>query len=173
MTIPNLGPLEFVSGEWIVGDSTAPKSKYFKLDRNGLSYWVQGVRAETIPWSRFMNLGLSIQASRLSNSGTLARITDLALSLTGSSRHGGGEAYFTATLRSPYEDWNAHYTRAATKYGRREIRLAQAFFAQVVKCGRADKLGDPQWVAAAVEKIAGITAESRNIDGAVGEIVSS
>lgn len=168
-----LGPLELIAGEWIVGDPAGRQSKYLKLQGQGISCWVGGMETEVIPWSRFINLALSVQSSRLGNSKALAKVTDIALALTGSSRHGGGEAYLAATLRHPYEDWSAHFTHAARKYDRREVRLAEEFFKQVVESGRAARLGDPQWVAAMVEKIASLPPDSRNAKAAVGEIVRS
>jgi hypothetical protein len=166
----HLGPLEFIGGQWILGDP-APRSKHFKFQREGLSHWVNGVEAESIPWSRLMNLDLSVQPSRLGNSGALAKVTNFFLALTGMSRHGGGEAYLAATLRNPYQDWNATFTHATNRYDRREIRLTEEFFKQVVESGRTANLGDPHWVAAAVEGIASLVSDSRNAKAIVEEIV--
>lgn len=168
-----LGPLELVAGEWIVGDPSGRQSRYLKLQGQGISCWVGGTETEVIPWSRFMNLHLSVQPSRLGNSKVLAKVTDIALALTGILRIGGGEAYLAATLRHPYEDWSADFTHAARKYDRREIHLAEEFFKQVVESGRATRLGDPQWVTEMVEKIASLPPSPRNAKAAVGEIVRS
>lgn len=173
MSAPTLGPLEFIAGEWIVGDPTARESRCLKLEQGGLGYWVQGVEAQVIPWSRLMDLRLSVQPSRLGNSRTVAVLTDLALALKGSSRHGGGEACLAATLRNPYEDWVAHFSHASRNYRKREIRQAEELFRQTIGCGRAAKLGDPQWVAETVEKIASLAAGSRDVKALIGGIVRS
>lgn len=173
MTALILGPLEFIEGEWIIGDPTARESRYLKLQQWGLSYWAQGAEAQVIPWSRLMNLHLTAQPRRLGNSRALAIFTDLALALTGSSRRGGGEAYLAATLRNPYEDWSAHFSHGSRNYRKREIRQAEELLKQTVECGRAAKLGDPQWVAETVETIASLTAGSRHMKAPIGGIVRS
>ncbi|MGW1724433.1 hypothetical protein ACWCQK_16030 [Streptomyces sp. NPDC002306] len=167
MTALDLGPLELVADEWIIGDPTARKSKYFKLQQQGLSYWVQGVQTQVIPWSRFMNLLLSVHPTRLGNSRAMVILSAISLAPTGGAR----EAFLGATLRNPYEDWSEIFTHPARKFGRRDIRKAEEFLQQTVEFGRAGKLGDPLWVSQAVEKIAGLTGKPRDMKAAIGEIV--
>ncbi|MFE2581543.1 hypothetical protein [Streptomyces sp. NPDC059378] len=169
MTASNLGPLELIADAWIIGDPTARKSKHFKLQQQGLSYWIQGVRTQVIPWSRFMNLVLSVQPARLGNSRAMAMLSTITLAPAGGAR----EAFLGATLRDPYEDWSEIFTHPARKFGRRDIRKAEEFLKQTVEFGRARKLGDPLWVSQTVEKIAGLTVKSRDMKAAIGEIVKS
>ncbi|MFD7874353.1 hypothetical protein ACFV5G_09565 [Streptomyces sp. NPDC059766] len=169
MTASNLGPLELIADVWIIGDPTARKSKHFRLQQQGLSYWIQGVQTQVIPWSRFMNLVLSVQPTRLGNSRAMAMLSAVTLAPAGGAR----EAFLGATLRDPYEDWSEIFTHPARKFGRRDIRKAEEFLKQTVEFGRARKLGDPLWVSQTVEKIAGLTVKPRDMKAAIGEIVKS
>ncbi|MEU6340892.1 hypothetical protein ABZ883_08065 [Streptomyces sp. NPDC046977] len=173
MNALTLGPLELVADEWIIGDSAARKGKYLKLRDQGFGYWVEGVEVQVILWRRLMNLHLSAQPGRLGNSKALAKFTDFSAALAGISRLGGGEAFVAATLRHPYEDWVAYFTHAPRRYDRREIRKVDEFLKQTVECGRAARLGDPQWVGEAVAKIAGLAGGSRDVAAAVGAIVKA
>ncbi|MFD9006346.1 hypothetical protein ACFV0T_36290 [Streptomyces sp. NPDC059582] len=168
MTAHDLGPLELVADEWIIGDPTARKSRYFKLQEQGLSYWVQGTQTQVIPWSRFMNLVLSVQPTRLGNSRAMVILSAISM-----ASGGARAAFLGATLRNPYEDWSADFTHAARKFGRRDICKAEEFLKQTVEFGRAEKLGDPRWVSQAVEKIANLAVGSREMKAAIGEIVRS
>ncbi|MFF3562141.1 hypothetical protein ACFYXS_19085 [Streptomyces sp. NPDC002574] len=171
MTALVLGPLEYIAGEWIIGDATAREGKHLRFQQQGLSHRVKGAEVQIVPWSRLMDLRLSAQAGRRGNSRALAAFTDLALALTGASRHGGAEACLAATLRKPYEDWVAHFSHPPRKYRTSEIRQAEALLEQTVECGRAAQLGEPRWMAETVGKIAGLMVGSRDMKAAIGEIV--
>jgi len=169
-----LGPLEFVNGEWVIGDRSGHRSDYMKLGRRGLIRCANGVDSPPIPWSRFQEIDLTAAASRAGNSRMLAGLANVALNLSGIARSGGGSAYVSAILRHPYEDWKADFSHHARKYSRQEILLAGEFLKQAVGSGRGERLGDPAWVSEMIGKLAGLPSDSsRALRAEVQRIVTS
>ncbi|MFC5641532.1 hypothetical protein [Kitasatospora cinereorecta] len=100
-----------------------------------------------------MELDISAQPGRAGNSTLLAWFTDIAMALSAGARTGGGSAAVSATLRNPYEYWSAEFTHHARRYSRRDLALAGALLKQAVESGRAERLGDLEWVIETVRRL--------------------
>ncbi|MFC7964413.1 hypothetical protein [Streptomyces cinereoruber] len=59
-----------------------------------------------------------------------------------------------ATLRDPYEVREARFTRHAHRYRTAHVLLLDELFVQTAEAKETARLGDPDWPAAVVERLA-------------------
>ncbi|MFC7923248.1 hypothetical protein [Streptomyces cinereoruber] len=130
-----LGPLERGSdGFWGLGDRERnPSGRHVVLLPEGFEQRHDGVRQALVPWSRFMT------------------IHEVGPRFEGRHRIG---PVVRATLRDPYEVWEARFTRHAHRYRTAHVLLLDELFVQTAEAKETARLGDPDWPAAVVERLA-------------------
>jgi len=60
----------------------------------------------------------------------------------------------TVTLRAPYEPWEAMFTRHRRRYLSAHMFLLDDLLRQTIEAGEAERLGDPDWLAVIVGRLA-------------------
>lgn len=153
-----LGPLVRVGGRWLVGDHEGPT--HLEFTPEGVVTYTSEPGSEsgsgpgpesggTVPWSRFMDLGLAVTPTRLGGSRKVAVLTlghIAPLGLTG--------PHLRATVRHPYEYWTGRFSHHdGVRYSHAEIAVANDLLGQAVDAGQARLLGDPAWLAEAVRTL--------------------
>ncbi|MFD4652665.1 hypothetical protein [Streptomyces sp. NPDC058441] len=157
--MPNrLGPLEFTEAEWVIGD---PDGDHVRLRVDGLSHWVKGVETRQLPWSRVMEIGLSVQPLRRDHSQRLRKAAVILSWLGAPTGHVGQPACVYVQARRPYEGWSADFTHHVHRYPRREIAAASKLLSALVANGQVAKLGDPVWLSAVIRELARFQYGSR------------
>lgn len=151
-----LGPLELVGDRWMIGDPTRKAGLCVVLTPEGLEH---RRREETTPllavqWSQFMELRVRAayrrwQATRFGGfvgfgqpGGDMGR--------DGCSLHG--------IVRRPYDLWNVRYTHHRRHYKTGHVIVLKALFDQLTEAKALDRLGDPEWLGAAVAKLSSYTS---------------
>lgn len=145
-----LGPLEFAGAHWVIGD---PAGEHLKFTPEGIALWSDGIEKQIIAWSRLMDFGLQTQPGKFASSKGLERATKIIADLAGLPNAANGGSRVGATLRHPYIDWTADFDHHLRKYSRHHIKLVDEFLRQVVERKMASRLGDPEWMSAAVDKL--------------------
>jgi hypothetical protein len=110
------------------------------------------VAGPLIPYSAFTDMRLHAVATRLGNSQATARFAQITMNLSGANSSGGGRAHLIAALRDR-GDWKAEFGHHAHWYRPRDIRILSAFLGQVARRGQAARLGDPELVSRAVDRL--------------------
>ncbi|WP_158515549.1 hypothetical protein [Kitasatospora sp. MBT63] len=153
------GPLELVSGRWVVGDSHRPDGCWVEFRTEGMVRLEGGAEDEVIPWSKVM-LGIGIQIGH----GTRGSASEGELGLTGilgglpGPFKGRGGGHLSMTLRHPYEDRKLTFDRHAAWYKPTHILLLAELMTQTVAAGDAHRLGDADWLAWAVGRLELVTS---------------
>ncbi|WP_234366288.1 hypothetical protein [Streptomyces albireticuli] len=146
----SLGPLERVDSRWVVGDCR-PGGTWVEFRADGLYQHARNSEGELIPWSRVMlatRVTLGAKYPRDSYGGWA-----LLDGLPGPWR-GRGRGYLHLTLRHPYEDRLAAFDRHPRRYRSIEFLLLEELLTQAADAGEAHRLGDPDWLGRAVERLA-------------------
>jgi hypothetical protein len=144
-----LGPLELTGDGWVIGDPTPKDGLFVLLTPEGLEHRRHGEAAArlTVPWSQFVELG--VQAAYLK--------WQAAPGLGAASRSGadmgrdGCSLY--GTLRHPYDLWRVRYTHHRRRYTGGHVIVLKALFDQLTQAKALDRLGDPEWLGAAVARL--------------------
>ncbi|MFD7261102.1 hypothetical protein [Streptomyces sp. NPDC059874] len=151
----HLGPLEWVGGRWVIGDSTRESGLSIALTPEGLEHRRRGETAPlvTVEWGQFVTLGVNVayrnwQTSRAA--GFVAAFRNVDWGRDGCSLQGN--------LLHPYEHWSARYTHHARRYGAGHVIVLQALFDQLSDARALDRLGDPEWLGAAVTELSSYTS---------------
>ncbi|MEU4093203.1 hypothetical protein [Streptomyces sp. NPDC026673] len=138
----------------------------------GLAHWSDGNEQQIIAWSRLMSLGLEAQPGKATSSKGFVRMTKIMANLSGVPYMGNHGVSVAATLRHPYEYWNASCDHHSRKYSPRHIKLTHEFLRRVVERKMARRLGDPKWMSAAVDKLNQIPKSgSRSRMAAIDELL--
>jgi hypothetical protein len=61
-------------------------------------------------------------------------------------------------VRHPYDLWCVRYTHHQRRYTGGHVMVLKSLFAQLSKAKALDRLGDPEWVGAAVAQLSGHTS---------------
>ncbi|MFI8192087.1 hypothetical protein ACIF8T_25440 [Streptomyces sp. NPDC085946] len=152
----HLGPLELVGDRWVIGDPAREGGLSIVLTPEGLE---QRRHAEPAPllaveWSRVMDLRIraayrSWQATR-------------PAALIGWGQPGADVGRdgcsLQGTLRHPYEPWSARYTHHERRYGAGHVIVLKALFGRLTEAKALARLGDPQWLGAAVAELSSCTS---------------
>ncbi len=147
-----LGPLELVGDRWVIGDPDRKRRSCLVLTTEGMAHHKDGAPEPlaVIPWGRFMWVGVNATTRAW-----MATRTAGALSLGGGPPDlGGGACSVSATVRHPYEDWSVNFTHHERPYTNSHAFLVDQLFRQVSDVKALHRLGDPQWLGAAVAKLA-------------------
>jgi hypothetical protein len=147
-----LGPLELTGGSWVIGDPTRKSGLHVVLTPEGLEHRRRGETAPrlTTPWSRF--LGLNVQAAfwKWQTTPGLPSRPGADMGRDGCSLHG--------TVRHPYELWRVRYTHHQRRYTGGHVNVLKNLFHQLSAAKQLHRLGDPEWLGAAVAQLAGHTS---------------
>ncbi|WP_328790983.1 MULTISPECIES: hypothetical protein [unclassified Streptomyces] len=148
-----LGPLELIGDRWTIGDPNRKRRSHLVLTAEGVEHHKDGAAEPraVIPWGRFMGLGVNATTRAW-----MATRGGGALELASTSAQIGGRSACSAsaTLRHPYENWSVNYTHHERAYTGSHVFLLGHLVGQVSDAKALHRLGDPQWLGAAVAKLA-------------------
>lgn len=152
----HLGPLEMIGGRWVIGDPTRKEGLSIVLTPEGLEHRRRGEAAPLLAmaWSQFVELKVRAAYQRWHATpvggfvGGFAAGADMGRD--GCSLHG--------ILRHPYELWSVRYTHHQRSYTGGHVIVLKALFDQLTEAKALDRLGDPEWLGAAVAKLSTYTS---------------
>ncbi|MFG2134648.1 hypothetical protein ACGFNV_43775 [Streptomyces sp. NPDC048751] len=151
-----LGPLEPLGDQWVIGDPAREDGLSIVLTPEGLEHRRHGEVAPliTLDWSQLMELRVRA-AYRRWQAGPAAGIIGAAqpgadMGRDGCSLHG--------IRRHPYEPWKVRYTHHRRRYTGGHVIVLKALFDQLTEAKELARLGDPEWLGAAVAKLSSCTS---------------
>ncbi|WP_445524464.1 hypothetical protein [Streptomyces cyslabdanicus] len=152
-TRTSLGPLELTDGRWVMGDPRSrPGSHWVELRADGLYQHEPNSEEQLIPWSRIMPGILFTLGAKYPTRGNYSPMGMLG-GLPGPWR-GRGSGYLHMTLRHPYENWVARFSRHPRFYGGTELVLFEELLTQTSEAGEMHLFGDPAWLGSVVGRLA-------------------
>ncbi|MFE3138157.1 hypothetical protein [Streptomyces scopuliridis] len=152
-----LGPLELVGDRWIIGDPKRQGGSCLVLTAEGMEHHGPGAPGPSavIPWSKFV--GLNIRATFRAWHAT--RTMGVLGALGGGSMESGRSGCSVGgLLRHPYEGWSVIYTHHERPYTGAHVFLVKALFRKTSEARALHRLGDPEWLGAAVARLAPLPA---------------
>ncbi|MEU9861598.1 hypothetical protein AB0D99_12020 [Streptomyces sp. NPDC047971] len=151
-----LGPLELVGDRWIVGDPKRADGSCLVLTADGMEHHRNAVAEPraVVPWSRFMRMTMRATTKAWMASRTVTVLDTVAGGPF--SPQGRDGCAVVALLRHPYEDWSARYSHHERPYTSAEVFWLGHLFQQTVKAKAAHRLGDREWMGAAVARLAAL-----------------
>lgn len=147
-----LGPLERSGDVWVVGDSGRSGGSWLEFRAEGLYWQAHDGDGESIPWSRIM-LGISVYIGRGYPRTGQYTLAGMLGNLPGPFQGRGG-GHLDMTLRHPYEDRRLTFDRHARAYPLLDTFLLEELLSQVVAADEAPRLGDPDWLAQVLGRLA-------------------
>ncbi|MFE4634468.1 hypothetical protein ACFRJ1_13990 [Streptomyces sp. NPDC056773] len=152
----HLGPLELMGDRWVIGDPTRKAGLSVVLTPEGLEHHRRGEPEPllAVEWSQFMHLNVRAAYRRWQATpgggfvGAFAAGGDM----------GRDGCSLTGTLRRPYELWSARYTHHERRYRGGHVIVLKALFNHLTEAQALDRLGDPEWLGAAVAKLSPYTS---------------
>ncbi|WP_328404881.1 hypothetical protein OHS70_36780 [Streptomyces sp. NBC_00390] len=152
----HLGPLELIGDRWVIGDPTRKEGLSIVFMPEGLEHRRRGEAAPllTVGWSQFVELKVRAAYRRWHATpaggfvGAFATGADMGRD--GCSLHG--------ILRHPYELWSVRYTHHERRYTAGHVIVLKALFDQITEAKALNRLGDPEWLGAAVAKLSSYTS---------------
>lgn len=149
----SLGPLELVGDRWIIGDPKRDTGSCVVLTRDGMEHHERGTAepVKAVPWARVVSVGVT-GASRTWHT---TRTMGFLNAVGGSHMEAGRKACSVgAYVRHPYEGWSVVYTHHERPYTYMHLHLLSELFRKVSEAKAVRLLGDPDWVATVVAKLA-------------------
>ncbi|MFI6015120.1 hypothetical protein ACIBAG_41195 [Streptomyces sp. NPDC051243] len=151
-----LGPLELIGDRWVIGDPTRKEGLSIVLTPEGLEHHR---RAETaallaVPWSRFMELRVRAAYVRWH----VTRFGGFVGAFAPAADMGRDGCSLQGIVRHPYDLWSARYTHHEGRYTAGHVIVLKALFDQLTEAKALDRLGDPDWLGAAVAKLSPYTS---------------
>ncbi|MFD7228189.1 hypothetical protein [Streptomyces sp. NPDC059881] len=153
----HLGPLELVGDRWIIGDPERAGGSCLVLTPEGMEHHTSGTPGPpaVVPWSTFVEL--SIRATFRERHAS--RTAGVLISLGGGPMDSGPSGCsVNGLLRHPYEQWSANYTHHERPYTGPHVFLVDALFRKTSEARALHRLGDPEWLSAAVARITPLPA---------------
>ncbi|MFD6274258.1 hypothetical protein ACFWFI_01475 [Streptomyces sp. NPDC060209] len=153
----HLGPVELVGDRWVIGDPKRGDGLCLVLTADGMEHHRRGVPKPqaVVPWSRFVSAG--VQATPWAWQAT--RTAGVLDALGGGVGNGGRDGCSVGgLLRHPYEDWSANYTHHERSYTGAHIFVVGALFRCLSDAKALPRLGDPEWLGAAVGRLVSVPA---------------
>jgi hypothetical protein len=148
-----LGPLELVGDRWVVGDPTRKAGLCVVLTPEGLEYHRRGETAPqlAIQWSQCVELKVQAAYRSWHTTPGLGVVAG-DMGRDGCSLHG--------ILRHPHELelWKVRYTHHQRHYKAGHVIVLKALFDQLTEAKALGRLGDPEWLGAAVTKLSAYTS---------------
>ncbi|MGX4690408.1 hypothetical protein [Streptomyces sp. JNUCC 63] len=152
-----LGPLELVGDRWIIGDPKREGGSCLALTAEGLEHHRHGAPElpAVVPWSKFVELHIraTYKARHATRTmGVLAALADSQMEA------GPSGCSLNGILRHPYEPWSVTYTHHQRPYTGNHVYVVQALFRRTSEARALHRLGDPEWLGAAVARLAPLSA---------------
>ncbi|MDO0913294.1 hypothetical protein QQM39_21320 [Streptomyces sp. DT2A-34] len=153
---PRLGPLELVGDRWVIGDPARKDGLCVELTPEGLEHHRRGETAPqlVLPWSRFVEL--KVRAAYVRWHATPAG--GFVGAFAPGADMGRDCCSLYGILRHPYELWKVRYTHHERRYAAGHAIVLKALFDQLTEARALDRLGDPEWLGAAVAKLSPYTS---------------
>jgi hypothetical protein len=149
-----LGPLELVGDRWVIGDPKREGGSCLVLTPEGMEHHKPGAPEPpaVVPWSKFVELGI-----RAAYRGWHATRT---MGVLGGSylETGRSGCSMQGILRDPYEPWSVNYTHHERPYTGNHVYVVKALFRRTSEASALHRLGDPEWLGAAVARLAPLSA---------------
>jgi len=148
-----LGPLELVGDRWIIGDPKREGGSCLVLTAEGMEHHEPGApepRAVT-PWSKFVELSIRASFRAAHATRTMGVLGTLG---GGYLETGRGGCSVGGLLRNPYEGWSVNYTHHERPYTGPHVFAVKALFQKTSEARALHRLGDPEWLGAAVARLA-------------------
>ncbi|MEU6352017.1 hypothetical protein ABZ896_22210 [Streptomyces sp. NPDC047072] len=148
-----LGSLELVGDRWIIGDPKRGKGSCVVLTPDGMEHHERGTTEplSAVPWSRVVHTRVKGSASRWQNTRTAAFANAFA---SGHVESGPKACLLGAYLRYPAAGWTVLYDRHERSYTYMHLFLLDDLFRKVSDAKAVHLLGDPDWLAGVVAKLA-------------------
>ncbi|MFD7500208.1 hypothetical protein [Streptomyces sp. NPDC059850] len=149
-----LGPLELVGDRWIIGGPMREGGSCLVLTPEGMEHHQPGgpEPLSIIPWARFMELHI-----RATYKAWQATRTMGVLGVLGGGHHmdtGPSGCSVGGLVRHPYEPWSVNYTHHERPYLGNHVYLVKELFRKTSEARALHRLGDPEWLGAAVARLA-------------------
>ncbi|CAL9332733.1 hypothetical protein [Streptomyces sp. enrichment culture] len=151
-----LGPLELIGDRWVIGDPAREDGLSIVLTPEGLEHHRRG-QAEPLAateWSRFLELKVRAAYRRWH----VTRFGGFVGGFAPGADMGRDGCSLRGIVRDPYELWSVRYTRHERAYTGGHVIVLKALFDQLTEAKALDRLGDPEWLGAAVAKLSSYTS---------------
>lgn len=151
--MPYLGPLELVGDRWVIGDPKRERGLCVVLTAEGVEHHARDVPEPLlfVPWTRFVSAGVTAAYKAWQTTRTAGVLDALGGSRLESGPDGCAVGGY---LRHPYEDWSVRYTHHERGYTSAHVFLLKALFRKTSEAKALRRLGDPEWLGAAVDRLA-------------------
>ncbi|MFJ6565773.1 hypothetical protein ACIQMV_39330 [Streptomyces sp. NPDC091412] len=158
----HLGPLELVGDRWIIGDPKREGGSWLVLTAEGMTHHEPGSPEPltVLPWSKFVELQIHTAYNAWHTTRTMG-----VLGFGRSLPTGPSSCSVRGTLRHPYEHCSMNYTHHKRPYTASHVYAVEALFRRTSEARALHRLGDPEWLGAAVARLAPLSpwrAHSRN-----------
>ncbi|MGH3309545.1 MAG: hypothetical protein ACRDP3_03010 [Streptomyces sp.] len=149
-----LGPLELIGDRWVIGDPTRKAGLSIVLAPEGLEHRRRGEAAPVvaIEWSQLVELKVRAAYRRWQT------VPGVGFGAPPGADMGRDGCSLHGILRRPYEPWSARYTHHERRYTGGHVIVLKALFDQLTEAKALDRLGDPEWLGAAVAKLSSYTS---------------
>ncbi|MFD7409285.1 hypothetical protein ACFV7R_43155 [Streptomyces sp. NPDC059866] len=152
----HLGPLELIGDRWVIGDPTRKDGLSIALTPEGLEHRRRGEAAPLLAmeWSRLVELKVRAAYRRWH----VTPFGGLVGGFAPGADMGRDGCSLRGILRHPYEPWSVRYTHHERSYTGGHVIVLKALFDQLTEAKALDRLGDPEWLGAAVAKLSSYTS---------------
>lgn len=146
-----LGPLELIGERWVIGDPARKEGLSIVLTPEGLEHHQRGEAAPlfTMEWSQFLELRMRAAYRKWHTTPGLGIV---AAAQPGADMGPDGCSLY-GILRHPYELWKVRYTHHERRYTGGHVIVVKALFGRLTEAKALHRLGDPEWLGAAVAKL--------------------
>ncbi|MFI1394143.1 hypothetical protein [Streptomyces sp. NPDC020681] len=153
----HLGPLELVGDRWVIGDPKRKDGSCLVLTAAGIEHHMRGVPEPqaVVPWARFTGVGVTATFSAWEATRAWGFVGAFGPSHIPAGR---GGCSVSGLLRHPYEPWSVNYTHHKHRYTGAHVFLVKALFREVSDAKALYRLGDADWLGAAVARLAPLPA---------------
>lgn len=153
----HLGPLELVGDRWIIGDPKRKDGLSVVLMPEGVEHYRRADPAtqSVVQWAQFVQLGVHATCWKWEATRTGGFVGAFSSTPYETGRDG---CSLQGLLSHPSEPWSVRYTHHKRHYTGSHVFLLKALVRKLSEAKALDRLGDPQWLGAAVAKLSPVTA---------------
>lgn len=140
----------------MIGDPTRKDGLSIVFTPEGLEHrWCE----EAVPllateWSRFLELQVRAAYRRWH----VTRFGGVVGGFAHGADMGRDDCSLRGIVRHPYEPWSVRYTQHERGYTGGQVIVLNALFGQLTEAKALDRLGDPEWLGAAVAELSSYTS---------------